>query len=682
MKQDKYLRYVIFIFPFLFFWTGSKIELPKFSNDPNYVYLVNAAMLCDGKGVGYIDHPGTTVMQVAASVIAVKHIFSNGESLSVAEHVFTDPHSFVLAIRNVFLVLNTLILLLLGWVAFRKTKSVWAALLLQASPFVTVNSLDHVWTKISPAPVLFFITAVFVIVLLYFFADENKLRWKYAIAFSLTVGAGIVTKATFVPLAVLPFIVLPTLKRKLAYAFGILPAFVLFSIPIIPEYENMYYWFRDLSSHSGIYGHGSRGFIDWQTYLPNMAKIMVNNPVFALVFIAGTVKVVLSIIKSWREKTKIVENTQILSGLVAASGAGILLVAKHYHSNHYLIPELLLTGITIFFIARSLEETMFPRIIKKGTLPFLVILLIIFLGWKQPSKIKYINQGYMATNLEMDSTRAMLDESYPGYTRIYYYPNSLNRFSALNFGNVYSKQKMLPVLREIYGDVYFYNHISKTFMNWTTEVFPEDLIASYGKKILLVGGPIDNGSLNEIAGKGLPLNNIYKGRLQVIHVLDTARIGSLSGEERSSLGQAEVFDVDNVSGDGQVYLGSKGGKIDVNGTRSQVVLPYSGEFSVKMDQNTAYAMEYRLKDLQKGQDYEISVWRSPGKNALLVAASEDAKTLYKAQAQAARTNSEGWQLLKIKFTVPAQLQNKWVKVYLWNKNNEVVYFDDLAIIKK
>ncbi len=682
MKSITFLKYsIIFIVPILFFWVGSRIELAKFGNDPNYVYLINAAGLCSGHGVGYIDHPGTTVMQIGAATIAIKHTLNNPENEKLLRHVFKDPHSFVLAIRNVFLLMNSIILLLLGWVALKKTRLIWAALLLQAATLITTNSLDHVWTKISPAPVLFFITCIYIITILYFYADSNKNRWKYVIIFSLLVGAGIVTKATFVPLAVLPFIILPTFKKKLVYALGIIPSFVLFSIPIIPEYENMYYWFKGLSSHSGIYGQGNKGFIDWETFIPNIGKIMVNNPVFAFVFIIGFILVLVSVVQYLKNRKQFSGDVLILTGLVATSGAGILLVAKHYHSNHYLIPELLLTGISVFYIVKILQTKISSGFIKKYTGLFIVAVLIGFLIIKQPARIKYINEGYKMTNVEMDSTFALIDRDYPDYTKIYYYPISLNLFSALNFGNVYSKREMQPDLKEIYGNIYFFNTVTGTIQNWTSDVLLDDLVEEYGNKILLVSGPRDENEARDMGKRGFPLEKIYKGRLQAIYKLDTVRYSQFKNLLKMNIVDLLSCDMEITTTDNKKFLCSNHEEIG-NGLNKTNETAHSGVSSLRMDENTEYAMEYLLKNLNAGEEYQVEIWqKSTEKSGLLVVSSNDSKLFYKAQNEVVKTDENGWQLLRLKFTVTPEIQNEILKIYLWNKDKQLLYFDDFKISK-
>jgi len=679
LNRNKLFQLSILLFPIFFLWLGFNIELAKFGNDPNYVYLVNSTALCDGFGVGYIDHPGTTVMQIGAVTIGITHLLINPENETLVRHVFKDSHLFILSIRNVLMILNAIIILLLGWFALKKTRSVWVALLLQGSTLITAITLDHVFTKIAPEPFLFFLTAVFVMAVLWFYTEKDKNSWKFVIAFSLLVGAGLATKATFLPLAIFPFIVLPTLKRKLIYLAGIIPSFVLFTIPIIPEYKHMYYWFRGLISHSGKYGHGEKDLIDLKTYLPNILKILVNNPIFGIVIGMGIILVLFSVIQNFRKKKKIDWDIQILTGLIVSSGFGVLLVAKQYNGNHYLIPILLLTGISLFFVLNIFLRLKFSEFIKKLILPIIVIALIAFVGWKQPSKMNYVDYGYRITNEEMDSTNAMLTRDYAEYTKIYYYPFSLNKYSALNFGDVYTNRRMLPQLKELYPNTYFYNFNSNLMQYWNAEIFLEDIIEFNGNKILMVGGPRDESLLNEMEKRGLPFKKIYKGRIQAIYELDTLKYQEIS--KQKVIEKQIICDMETLTTNNQLFLGTNNRLFGKADNRTSEVAR-SGKYAIKMDEKTEFALGFILDSLKNGDMYEIEVWRkSDNYSGRLVVGASNPNIFYKAQNDFIISEKNGWNMIRIRFEVTPEMKNETLKIHLWNKNKKLVYFDDL-IIKK
>ncbi len=681
MNRNKIFRFSIILFPLFFLWLGFNVELAKFGNDPNYVYLVNSTALCDGVGVGYIDHPGTTVMQIGAITIGITHLINNPENQTLVDHVFTDSHLFILSIRNVLMVLNSIVLLLLGWIAYKKTDSVWVALLLQGSTFITSNTLDHVFTKVSPEPFLFFLTAVFVIVVLWFYADNNKNSWKYVIVFSLLIGAGLATKATFLPLAIFPLIVLPTLKKKLAYSVGVIPSFVLFTIPIIPEYEQMYYWFRRLMSHSGTYGHGKKGFIDIHTYFPDLLRIFQNNPIFGFVLLLGIVVVIIAVSGQIKKKSKIPWDIKILTALVASAGFGVLMVAKHYHSNHYLIPDLLLSGVILFFIHKVFERKKILPGVVKYEIQTIDIALVLFILLVQIPNVNYFNEGYKITNEEMDSTNAMIEKDYAGYTKIYYYPNSLNPYSALNFGDVYTRRRMLPQIKKVLGSRYFYHSFEKTIKNWDTEIYLEDLIKQYGNKIILMGGPHDNKTAGEISRQGFPLQQIYKGRIQTIYILDTLQYNRSKENKINNIVEVVWFGAEKVSANNKNLIDSNGSSMGNIKVRTNEKAR-TGTYSIKMDNTTEFALEYKLTNLKAGDIYEIEIWRNADtESTRLVVAAKNSNQFYKASNQAVQTDKKGWQLLRQRITVPENLQDNTLKIYLWNADRQLGYFDDFSITK-
>jgi len=679
MKPAKLFQYSIYILPLVFLWAGLNMELAKFGNDPNYVYLVNATAICSGKWVGYIDHPGTPVMQIGALTIALKHLFSNPGNEKLAEHVFGDSQAFIQSISNVLVILNSLVLLFLGWFTLRKTKSIGAALLLQIATFITANTLDHAWTKVSPEPFLFFLSCLFVIVVLQFYYSSNRKAWKYVFIFALISGAGLGTKATFLPLVFLPLVVLPSIKKKLVYLLLIPLAFVLFTIPIIPEYENMYYWFRGLSSHSGIYGHGKKGFIDFETYLPNIVEITKSNAIFVGVTIVSSILVAIELIKSKGKIKTLSTETVFLAGLSISSGIGILMVAKHYHVNHYLIPVLLLTGISVLFIFKVVFKTQ-KGLFSKIALPFVVVLFFVFVGYKIPDKINYANEGYKLTNEEMDKTNKRIEKEYVGYTKVYYYPNAFYPYSGLNFGDVYCQRRMLPEIQNVHGDIYFYHSFEHTVKNWNQAISLDHLIQKQGKKILLVGGPFNSKDAGELWKHGFPVKEIYDGRIQAIYELDTLQYNRAAKDIEENLEWSINCDMEEVNSN-DYFVGNNleefGKAVYRSGEKAR-----SGNYAIKFDKTREFAMEYKLKDLKQGDQYEIEVWKfADNESVRLVAAANDSKKFYKTQRSSVFTDDNGWELLNLKFTIPDSIEGETIKIYLWNADNKTGYFDDFSVKK-
>lgn len=676
---NNYKGLLTLFIPLLFLTFGSQQNRAHFANDPEYIYLVNALAICQGKSVGHIDNPGTTVMQLEAAVIWITHLVSNSSAESLTDHVLDSPDLFVGNTRIVIMVLNTLMILLLGYITFRKTSLIGAALLLQLNVFFSENMLDHAWTKVSPEPMLVLASLAFLLVTIFHLHDPHPNRLKFVWLYALTIGFGLGTKATFLPLAIFPILILSGWKKKLLYVGSLPFSFILFTIPAIPEYENMYYWFVRLIMNTGKYGQGTAGFIDTATYFPNILKILLTNQVFTLILALSFILVVfIGIVKLYTRQP--LQNSlwfKALIGLQASSIFGILLVAKQYNANHYLIPVLLLSSllliVSIKLTAVSLSYTKFGNPILAAFL-----ILAIFLLVKRPPQIQYANEGYRITNLEMDTTLLFIKQHYPDHKIIHFYPFSLNKYSALNFGDVYTKRKILPFLKEKYPDAWFYDFYDNRLANWQAEIQASDITNFVGRKVLFTGMPKNDEEINILSDRGIPLNRIYQGRIMAIYELDTTKYFQKLREILTDTSIVISCGAERLSEDGEYIVGADGERFGGAWIRSREAAR-SGEYSFKIEPHTEYAIDYKLDNLHTDSEYEISIWRkSDDLWPLFVVSASDASIFYKAERDYLLKDDQGWQLIRIKFR-PNENMTKDFKIFIWNRKKSTAFFDDLTI---
>lgn len=677
--KPTFIKYVVTIFPLIFLWAGFQFNRENYPNDPEYIYLVNALCICDGQSVGHIDNPGTTLMQIGAATMEVMHLLSNTNKETLIEHVLKKPDLFIEGIRKLIVLMNSLILLLIGWITIKKTGSVWLALLLQTSTFLSVYILDTIWGKLSPEPLLFFVTGIYVIIVLIYYMEENKDQWRYMIFFALIAGAGLGTKATFLPLTIFPLFVLPSFKKKIFYLLGIIPAFVLFTIPAIPEYNSMFIWFKNLISHSGIYGHGQKAIIDPDTYLPNIYSILRNNPAIPVILFSSTLVLCIGYFSG--KKKDINWELKFLAGIIMTFIAGILLVAKHYGGNHYLMPVILLTGISLFFIINIINKITRLKIPEAVLLPFIVLLSIAFIAWNHPAKLKISNQQYKNASEEISSVNLWLNQNYSDYTHINYYIYSINKFTGLKFGNDFAKQKMLHHLKEILPNTYFYELATNTFSNWSLKTSLEDIVKKNGNKILLLNSPSNPADIEKIEEQGFPLKKVYEGQAQNIYILDTLRYTLPLKPELKQTESTICFGAEQFTDDKKYFLNSNSELFGaVNALSTKEVR--SGTYSIELQKSNSFAVDYNLTNTKKGEIYQIDVWRkSKTSIGYLVVCAENTEEYYIAENEAIDYDKHGWDLLRINIEINEQIAGKKLKIYLWNPWHKKAYFDDLTIKK-
>ena len=677
---------LLWILPVTFLIIGLSFDRAKYSNDPEYIYLINALSISKLRPVGHIDNPGTTVMELGAVIVNVAHFISPSGGKDLMTDVLQNPDRYIGILSGVLIFIIAFILLWLGFIVTKKSQNLWAGIILQMTPFLSINLLEHAWTKVSPEPLLIVTSLLLSGLLIYYFFDENRNLRRYFLLFALISGFGLATKATFLPVILIPLILLPGSFRKIGYLFFAVLFFVIFTLPAWPEYHNMYTWYYNLATHTGIYGSGEAGMIDAGKYLDSVGKIFRNNIHFSILLGVSIVTMIYFFASSKHRQNVKTLRFRILISLVITNIAGILLVAKHYHANHYLIPELALCGLTIFFIIENIKDFITKKSIWKFAMPAIVGFLIVYLPVNNIPILNNSHQGYRATNSEYEHTMKLIGENYRNFKCVYFYPVSLNKFSALMFGNSYSKRKNLNEIRTLYPETVFYDHTQNLFNIWGAQAGIEDIIKTYGNKILLVGGPIseeskaDSQKAAEITNSGFPIKPVYQGRTQAIWVFDTIAYQTLQKQQPAN-SFALYLDMETPE-DQQPYVSSGKHSFTVNNTRSNEMAK-SGRYSIKLDKNQQFSLDYTLENAKPGDSYKIKIWRySENNDGFIVVSSNPSSLFYQQNSEAIKTDDRGWKLIQLIFTIPENIDNNLLKMYVWNSGSSEMFFDDLTIEKK
>jgi len=668
---------LVILLPLLFVVAGFSFLRITYSNDPEYIYLLNALNITQLKAVGNAEHPGTTAMEFGAVFLAVSHWLDLRQRDTLASSVLKDPDRFVGRLLYGFIALNGLVLFVVGWLVFRRTGNPWAAILFQLPPFLSDNCLEHTWTKVSPEQLLLSTSTLMAGLLVLFHFDERKNRSAYLVLFSFLSGFGLATKWTFLPLVFIPFVILPGLKRRLFYGAGVFASFALFTLPALPEYGNMMRWCYGILTHKGIYGQGARGLVDLSSFAINVKNIFFQNLIFSLVFCLVTLTTLVTCLApQFRERRREAGIPRILIALVAAQVVGGIMAAKHYRA-HYLLPLICLSGAALFF-AFHRAKTIFGRRVDDRLILGILTAAGVFLAsaWNLPVMLeKY--EKYRMINQELNETFQRIDNYYPEYTRVYYYPTSINRFSALKLGNAYSKNRHLLSLKTLYPETYFYDTRTGLFYRWEAETLLEDLVRKHGDDLVLIGGPLSDQIRKQIIEAGFPLKPVYCGRTQAVFLLDKAAVHFESESSRSTILDV-TCDAETRSADGDSFEARN--HLFAGGSAQTTERSHSFHHAVKLHPARPFAFDFMIRDLRAGDQLKISVWRyGNGFDGALVAAADPVELFYRHAYDFVDAEISGWKLLNLHVTVPEVLQGKELKVYVWNSGRSAVYFDDLRI---
>jgi len=671
----------LFIVPLIFLVIGFKFDRTKYSTDPESAYLFNGLNVAMGEPVGLYDHPGITVHIYSTAILSVTY-FLRFTNTDIQTDVLVNSELYIEVLRKGFILLNTLILILLGFVAFSIIQNIWLAIVLQMVPFLSTTLLEELYTKISPEQLLFTSSILLIILILKYYSSLNKENRWFAIIFGLLVGFGLATKFTFLPLLIIPFVILKGNWNKILYLFVIIPSFILFTLPATHDYKLMFKWFLSIASHTGIYGQGSKGIIDPAEYAHSLIKICTTN--LTLLFALLTLLLMLTVlfVKSKRksEYIKTPETVYILALFLAIAGS-ILMVAKHYYNNHYLFPALSLTGLIFVFIylwSERISQNNYREILKFSPPALVVALIIIALSNRPYLTLAY--KGYRQSNKSTDESMARIEKEYPGYIKTYYYPGSFNQFAQLRWGNVYAKQIHTDKLMELFPEGLFYDVRDNSFKFWESTVSPAQFLKKYGSSILLIGGPITAEDVRLVEEHGLKINKLFDSRIQVVYEINVAQ--SAFFQDTTNIGTTRILktDFETISTDKQWIMVDGEGFSKTSSLSTEK--PRSGKYSFSLPEKDTFAMDYELTDIVPGEQFEVSIWRFGGdRNAVLIASAANSDLLYKSSNRTGENDAKGWVKISLTFGIPVEFKENKINLYLWNHGDKPVWFDDFELTR-
>jgi hypothetical protein len=527
MHRSSVLKYaILLVFPAIFLFFALSFNRTHFGNDPEYAYLLNGINIGMLKPVGHTDNPGTTVQIFSAVVLRCAYLIQPDKSEGFQKYILRNADRHIELERKILIAINGIVMLLLGFISLILLRNLWLSLLLQIMPFTSVNLTEHVFTKVSPEPVLLIVTAALILLIFRYYFSLKRDEKINVLLIALVAGFGIATKATFLPLILIPLLLLNSwmLRKRFLLFLGLF--FIVFTLPAVPEYPHMAKWFLLLSSHTGTYGAGGLGIFNVAQYLNNLVEICLINPILLVTLLVSVLIISLKLIKSsFKQEFKSNKTFRIVTALAISQLAGILMVAKHYHANHYLAPELCMVAANWIFIIIYLKEKL-PDNYRKVMVfvPILFLLIVATLVIMNRSYLQEANQGYIQSNQDYNKMTQLLENEFKGYTCAYYYPTSINPYSALRWGNVYSRFQHTRAIKEIYPDGYFFDIRTHQFSLWETPVATSTMYEISNKKLLIIGGPFEESERMKIEQSGIKLIEVFKSHTQIIYRVAFANI--------------------------------------------------------------------------------------------------------------------------------------------------------------
>ncbi len=451
--------------------------------DPSYSYLLNSLNVANLHHPYHTDHPGTPVQVFGAVVVRALDPLADEDERARA--VFKDPERYASAINDALIIFSALSLFVSGWLAYRATRSIACGVLFQLAPFVSLTTLQGLIGIRPEALVIVFALVASALALLALRDDWAHRATFFAIAFGGLMGFGLAAKLIFLPLVVVPLVILPGKRPRVVFAMTSVVSFLIAILPIltVSHLRKMLVFALSMLTRKGFHGHGERGILNINEFAVNALSIIRAHALFSLMMAVSLVVLVWG----WRKLRAGEPTHKTLASIFAAQFIQLLLVAKH-PNHHYMIPAFCLSGASMVLLF-----VIFKRNLKGAALAAFYACLavaLLFVSYKRVDSLRYLRASAVESIAEIRGLRANLDKEFAGRAVVEYWGASSPYF-ALKFGLQYNGGFYASLAEELYPGRYFYNLWTREFSRFDATLNAEELPAPDGW-FIMHGAPFES----------------------------------------------------------------------------------------------------------------------------------------------------------------------------------------------
>ena len=482
--KKKYV-YFLYFFPVAYLLLGFYFrqvfgDLSLRSTDPDYIHFISGLCVSTGKfSQANIDHPGSFLHLLLAIVFRIVYFFRQ-HNLSYFEDAILHSDLY-LAVGN--LVITTILAGAIFWAGkavYKTTKNFAYALSVQSAPFL-MNIWYEMTGRIYDELLLLIPVYIITVLLLRELYDENLTDKKRSLLYALAIAIGLSLKMTFLPFAFLPLFFIKPVRDKLKYLFYTVLFFVLFSLPVVFQFQKFKDWMIGIFMHSGAYESGSKGIINSGLFIKNVGNLFHTKTGFFEAFFLLLLLLVVLIITKKAKKIFI----RLGSGITLVVLLLVFIMGKHYQMR-YFVPALLFYPLFLVLIV-EFSEALFPR----KTFRFVLgLLLVLFIGYKTAHEIPYIRLvsrsvgNQMAARIKTrDVVNALPEKSYKIIVS-QDYGCPLQAYAIMYSFAVGGKRwpHYREKLNRLYPDVYQYFTWDNSLRYWGKPFIPDTVVSS-GKPV-------------------------------------------------------------------------------------------------------------------------------------------------------------------------------------------------------
>ncbi len=475
------------------------------SVDPEYFYLYNGVMMGQGSlSMQYTANPGTPLQALFAVTSAAIGIFQPG---SIVGDVVNDPEKYIHATSLLMIFMISLTLFLGGWYTWKVTGSWLAALLLQMGIPCTAEIMILTGRLNAEAMMILPVLLLSIAVIGYIFTSEDREYPpdKTLVIFGLVCGFGAACKISFFPLVLIPLIMLnATFRQKLKLIAYSLLSFAVFGYPVVFNNGHFWNWVGNVLSHTGKYGEGPKGFIDFTLVPERLSQLFRDDQAFFIIVFISLVSGIIFSFKYFKKPLSPVLKriTRVFLAVPLAVILCMILVLKHFEL-YYFIPfyvfKFLLISLLFLFIIRigkAEKSLIFRTVTIIG-----IIVIVAFISYTEGKKIRSANQQYsQKKELQEVEYRQVMSVYEPGSPIILsgnYYGTPFIEFAHYDGFKMSGKigKSFVPYLKAKFPVSYQYVSWSDRFYYWDAFVDIHKILEKSRKPLYIFIGETKAGDL-------------------------------------------------------------------------------------------------------------------------------------------------------------------------------------------
>jgi hypothetical protein len=211
-------------------------------------------------------------------------------------------------------------------------------------------------------------------------------------------------------------------------------------------------------THQGFYGEGNPQLIDYKILINNMTTRFIDNPLFSIILTIAVILLIQKAILLKKNKKMFPKEFSLLISVILAQIFGVLMCATRppTNTNHYLLPFLCLSGITLYLILFFISEIIqFYNMENFKTKIFIWVGVLLFSCF---TIILNIKNAYDYFNRSQKNATS-INQKIPNYSNFcqVQYSGANSIYAALRGGNLYSGFEHSKCLEKIYGRILFFN---------------------------------------------------------------------------------------------------------------------------------------------------------------------------------------------------------------------------------